>query len=245
MTGEFWVFAISLAVALSALLLGQLWPQAVAAEVEGDVIRALALAIPIFGSFCLWLLKEEAERRREETRRDKRRERLLIALRAEIEMQLEEYIEQFGPEVLPVKRQSMRDAIRRSKKSQHSMPVGVVPAEHDVFDNIKSELPDLPSAVIKPVIQYYQADEYVEQLIKAFSAGAFEKKSVENRLTVFEGYIYQGLWATLAGFDAIEAIDGVLSGKPTCWTSDRDHVRNFIRREYERSPSDAPPVSEN
>lgn len=190
-------------------LIGQ-WDAIVAREIEGDVIRALSLAIPIMGAFTLWWLKQQADQRGRDKEHKKRRDRILVALRAEIDMQLDQHLEQFGADVAPAYQASMIASMYATPKKEHSMPVGVVPKENDVFDHIKPELADLPSDVIGKVIRYYQADEYVTELIKSFSSGAFEKTSQVKREKVIKGYYGEGHTATMAAFDALDALNDAL-----------------------------------
>ena len=242
MTRESWAFVIALAMALGVIGLIKLWPLAVEAKVEGDLIRAAGLAIPIFGSFLLWLIKTNRDREMPAEERARRLRNLLVALRAEIEMQLDQYLEQLGPDDLEAKRAYFNLRLDEATPDELSMPAGVVPSENFVFDNMKQELPELPDPVIRWVISYYQADEYVVELVRSFGAGAFEKRPIESRRAALEGYFSQMLIAALAAFPALEAIDQFLNGKPTQWSDKKQKAREFMRAQLEASPGDSTPV---
>lgn len=200
-----WVFIGVMLAGLGASV--AFWPWIVANDLAGDVIRAGSLSVPILGAICLWWLRKRDDRKLEMERRDRRMHRILVALRAEIVMQMDQHLAQFGAGRIERIFRAHLQAVEDANKGEQSMPVGVVQNENDVFDNIKPELADLPDAVIGPIIAYYQNDEYVIETIKAFSAGAFEKKSKARRKKVLLGYFNLGRDATLAGFAALEELD--------------------------------------
>lgn len=204
MNGTIWIIVCAIGLTLGATI--GLWPWIVQFELEGDVIRAVSLSIPILGGIVLWSLKTAEETRRQEQVRADRQRRLLVALRAEAQMHLDESIPQFSLQAIPRLRKKFRANIDAAKKGAVSMPVGVFPKENDVFDRIKVELSDLPDAVIGPVIRYYQADEYVVEMIKAFNAGMFETKSKDDRKNVLDQYILLGLDALRMNFRVLDAL---------------------------------------
>ncbi|MEM9967307.1 MAG: hypothetical protein AAF755_04310 [Pseudomonadota bacterium] len=180
---------------------------AFATTYASDLIRVSGYIVALIGAVMLWNLRITWEKRREDERRHARQRRLLVAIRAEISMQLENYIAQFEGGTAATRKQALIAGVENAKRAEHSMPIGVVAKENDVFDHIKDELADLPEDVIAPVIKYYQADEYVVELIKAFTAGLFEKKDISKRKQVIEAYFEEGKRATYAARCALEALD--------------------------------------
>lgn len=233
MNGTIWIIVCVIGLTLGATI--GLWPWIVQFELEGEVIRAVSLSIPILGGIVLWSLKTSEETRRQEQVRADRQRRLLVALRAEAQMHLDESIPQFSLQAIPRLRKKFRANIDAAKKGAVSMPVGVFPKENDVFDRIKVELSDLPDAVIGPVIRYYQADEYVVEMIKAFNAGMFETKSKNDRKNVLDQYIMLGLEALRMNFRVLDALNQSLEGRAYPLDPKMQEARTNIRAFLDRN----------
>jgi len=194
-----------------ALLVSQLsGVQTFFAKYGSDVLRSPILAI--MGGVLLWNLRISTEKRRDEKRYSDRQRRLLLALKAEISMQLRSYALQFEGETGEQRYKDLTKELETAKKGEHSMPIGVVPKENDVFDRVKDELADLPEDVIGPVIEYYQSDEYVAEVLKAFTNGQFEGKNIEKRKFALNRYFELGRGAAEEAREAIHVLEKELGG---------------------------------
>lgn len=117
--------AVAALVFLTCLLVGATigyWPWLLANGLAGDVIRDVSLSVPIFGAITLWWLKKTDDRERGDRREAKRQRRLLVALRAEIDMQVDQHLEQFGAEVAPVVKANLVRACARPGKDSDPCP---------------------------------------------------------------------------------------------------------------------------
>lgn len=185
---------------------------------QSDLIRVSGTVLSVFGAVLLWLMRQTHERKNDEKKSAARRDRLILALTAEIEMQLENYVEQFVGDGSEARKAALLKSVDVAQENEHSMPIGVVPKENDVFDRVKDELADLPPSVIGPIIRYYQADEYVVEMIKAFTAGIFEKKDKAKRKVVIAAYFEQGKDAARLGCDALLSMSEYLHRDPPAIT---------------------------
>lgn len=125
------------------------------------------------------------------------------------------------------------------------MPVGVVPKENDVFDHMKSEIGDLPDAAIGPVIRYYQADEYVVEMIRAFNAETFEAKPLDRRILVIDGYFELGDAALEAAFEALRVLDDALPDTDPALTPERQRARDDLRTRRDAMRGAGKPAATN
>ncbi|WP_420862479.1 hypothetical protein [Algirhabdus cladophorae] len=216
------------------------WSDIQTHDLEGDVIRGLGVGASVLGSFILWLLKQGDDQAKETKRKQDRQRRLLVALHAEIEMHLEQHMEQFTIAARSTIEPIMLANVSRKTGQTHSMPVGVVPKENDVFDRMKSEIMDLPDAVIGKVIRYYQADEYVSQLIIAFTESKFEGKALKERKNALKGYFNEGQRALYAGINAYEELAHALKHKQPHLTQDMQKARSDLQAlEHINAPNSA------
>lgn len=218
-----WAFAlIGAAVVLFLIgLLTENWPAIERMEAEGEVISSLALFIPLIGGVLAYLGRNWYEA-------STRRRRLLVGIAAEIRLQLTQHLEQFAPKIAVTLQSKMIENLSRAGKGEKTLPVGVAQSGNFIFDEVRSELPDLPDDVIGPVISYYEADDFIRQMIAAFNDGRFEVKSLKHRELVLKTYFLEGARATLAAFDAIDAVAKAL-GRVEIWDEDMKKARSELQ----------------
>ena len=136
----------------------------------------------------------------------RRQLRMLLALRAELILNMEAQAAQFVGAEGAARRALYERELRRAGTS-HSMPMAVVSETNDAYAHVKDSLSDLPASVLPEVIGYYQSDEYVAQLLRAFSGGDFEKVKLGRRLRALGALFKIGRNAAIAAQDAVEAVD--------------------------------------
>ncbi|MEM7319232.1 MAG: hypothetical protein AAF408_09455, partial [Pseudomonadota bacterium] len=179
-------------------------------RIVAAVLGVIGTALTALGAFGLWSLQHRADQQREKRRRRDRRLRVLIALRAELGLNLQAQFGQFGPAQAAQRKAQFVIELQNASASEHSMPMAVVSQTNDVFDNIKDEIADLPDDTIAPIIAYYQQDEYVSQLLARFSDGQFEKVSKIRRERAISALFVVGRSALDAAIDAFDAVHRTL-----------------------------------
>ncbi|MFC3616417.1 hypothetical protein ACFORG_21960 [Lutimaribacter marinistellae] len=238
-----WVLLLSLAgllalAAYGAPFVGAAWdvPES-RARLVAAVLGVMGTALTALGAFALWSMQHSADRRREQDRRRDRRHRLLVALRAELGLNLVAQEAQFGPAQTQARKPLYLAELEKAGRGEVSMPMAVVSQTNDVFDAIKSEIADLPEEVIAPVIAYYQQDEYVSQLLTRFAEGRFESVSKERRKRAIDALFTVGasaLEAALAAFDAVnrelEAQGTLRSETARKMKQDAERIRTELAR---------------
>ena len=138
---------------MTTIVLQQSWPIIRREGLERDAIRALSLAVPLFGSFGLLWLKQVSDRNRLSEQDDKRRVRMLQALRAELALNAVAQYKQFNPETR-TERHEKFNRILHDDKNTHSMPMATVSKTIDVYEVLKPEIADLPEQVIAAVVSW-------------------------------------------------------------------------------------------
>ncbi|MEY8841576.1 hypothetical protein AB9K41_21320 [Cribrihabitans sp. XS_ASV171] len=238
-----WVLILSLAgllalAAYGAPFVGEAWgvPES-RARLVAAVLGVMGTALTALGAFALWSMQHAADRQRERDRRRDRRHRLLVALRAELGLNLAAQYAQFGPAQMAARKPVYLAELEKAGRGEVSMPMAVVSQTNDVFDAIKPEIADLPETVIAPVIAYYQQDEYVSQLLTRFAEGRFETVSKERRKRAIEALFAVGASALAAALEAFEAVDAELDAQKTVRSTaarkmkqDADEIRQELAR---------------
>jgi len=184
-------------------------------EVKARLVAALgSLLGPVFaalGALGLWTLRHRADMEREVRQTARRQLKMLLALRAELILNLEAQAKQFLGASGQQRRDLFEREVRMAPRGKHSMPMSVVSDTNDAYDHIRPYLSDLPASVLPEVIGYYQNDEYVSQLLKSFSDGTFEKVTVARRERALAALFEIGRDAALAAFDAVEALNASIA----------------------------------
>ncbi len=192
------------------------------------LISAFGTATTVLGGYLLWRLQHQAEAAREADRQAQRRVRLLIALRAELAECVKGQFAQFGPDKVAALKTTILKNIKTAQAGEHSMPTAVVKRGNDVYDNIVSEVADLPSSVIGATIRYYKLDRYVAEILIAFTDGKFEKLAKERRIDTVEMFATIGRQALEAGIAAFRAVDAHLDPDPDL-AAQMDAIADAIR----------------
>ena len=143
--------------------------------------------------------------------RNERKQRLLIALRAELALNAKAQFAFFEPVAAAKLATKLKAVIEEAETG--GMPMAVVSQTNDVYDSVKGEIADLPEEVISPVINYYQQDEYVAQLLTQFARGDFDKLSEERRKGSIDALFRSGEGALKAAIEAFSAVDAALTAE--------------------------------
>jgi len=209
------LWLIGIIFALSAALFGPgIWVQITTFDRPEIVVAAIISVCGIsfasvFGYF-LWLQQHDADKQVEKDRQAKRRRSLMIALRAEIGEYAAASFAQYGPENIDNLSEKLTQALEEAEPGEHSMPMSVVIKESIIFDNLKSEITDLPKETLPILIRYKQASENTAELLTAFSSGQFEPVSLKRKKNALNQLFLLGKISTIASIDAFEILHSAL-----------------------------------
>ncbi len=192
--------ALALAVLFSVLrpLFGLFDPAEIAqngSRIAAALVGTLgALITALSGVLLFGAQARQREREREQERQgeldllhsDRLEEirKLVTALRAEVSVSLDRYIESFGgtavPEALAVHRQTIEAA--QEEGTSKGMPVGIALEADMIFESCRDRIMELPSGLLlRALVRYYQNDAYMTQYLNQMSTGRFDGLSVERQ----------------------------------------------------------------
>ncbi len=178
------------------------------------LISVLGTGGTILGGYLLWRQQDRAERELEFHRKEERRRTLLVALRAELAECIQGQFDQFGPGTVDALKAKILANIDTAAPAEHSMPAAVVKRGNDIYDNMASEIAELPPSVIGPTIRYYKFDRYVAEILIAFTEAKFEKLSKDRRKDTVTTFVNIGTQALIAGLTAYDALNPLLEPDP-------------------------------
>lgn len=181
------------------------------------VIGVVGTIATILGALELWNLRHRADLDREQAAEHRRQLRMLLALRAELILNLKAQAETFTGERGAAFRALYQTAIREaatSGRGSAKWPRVILSATNDVYDQVKTALSDLPASVLPEVISYYQNDEYVAQVLMAYNDGRLDGLNATRQTAAVEQLFRIGADTTLAALDAVEAITDAVAHHP-------------------------------
>jgi hypothetical protein len=153
--------------------------------------------------------RQRIENQAAEARRRERVRDMLIALRAEISVDIERLELVFGePGWVDLRvRMLERLAETRVAKDNKDMPQGPSVDDHFVFEAIKSELTLLPENAIGPVVRYYRHARFLDELARAFSSGMFEGLADVRQIEAVDQYLLLGRTTLKLALDAQSTLE--------------------------------------
>jgi hypothetical protein len=169
-----------------------------------SVVAALIQVAGVMGaalaSIYLWrhrvAVEKDFERREERMRREERVRDLLVAIRAEITIELRILAKQFDP----AKRQAVRTAFIATLRDDRLR--GKPAATLFIFEDIKSELGLLPIGCIDEIVEFYKNNSRLDSLLTAFASGDYsgidaarQEKAIEALMELGEDTLRSGLAA--------------------------------------------------
>ncbi len=193
-----------------------------------DLIRVAGTIVSVIGGVGLWLLKKSSDRRQDDERARKRRERMLVALRSELALNIEGLARLFAPETSKLLLAAAKKNMAAASKGEHSMPMAVTVDENTVFDSLKDEVSNLPDRTIGPVIRYYFNDRNVNETLRSFSEGKFEglpPARKEAALAIFYSF---GTDTLASAFTAYDEVNAQLSDDPIVFSFDEEDLRKDL-----------------
>ncbi len=177
------------------------------ARIDAAFIGVIGTVIAAGGALLLWQFQHQSDVTKA-INQDKRRQlRMLLALRAELILNLEAQTGQFVGSAAETLRATYLSNIDNAADGEPSMPMTVVSETNDAYEHARPHLSDLPAGILPYVIRYYQLDEYVSQLLKASASGQFESLSIDRRKRVIGSMFDLGTKAAMAAFDAVRHVD--------------------------------------
>ena len=167
----------------------------------------------IIGALALWNKRHSDDLSRERASEGRRQLRMLLALRAELILNLDPQARTFTGDTGAAFRSLYDAAIDDATTAQGkaTWPRVIVSATNDVYDQLKSALPDLPASVLPEVIDYYQNDEYVVQVLKAYNDGRLDGVSTDRQRAAVTQLFRIGHTTTIAAHDAVTAISAAIA----------------------------------
>jgi len=181
------------------------------------------------GAFWLWSVQHRADIEKDDMARRRRVFRSLVALRAELALNLIAQDAQFGPRVAAKRKAAYLAALSSARRSHHSMPLAVVSKTNDVYDTLKADLVDLPAEVLTHVINYYQLDEYVSEVLNSFASGKFENISIARRENAIAGLFETGNSAVRSALDAYDSVNRAVRERQRSYVADGAQHDDDIR----------------
>ncbi|WP_425091120.1 hypothetical protein [Tropicimonas sp. S265A] len=141
---------------------------------------------------------------------------LAVALRAEIRESASRLTEQFTHDAildqLSVDRSNLDNALDASGSST-AMPRGIALEPNIIFDNHTDRLYELPDAVIRALVRYYQNDLYLNRYLQRMSDGAFNGIAVQRQKMAVVYYREIGRTTLLAALRAQAVLRAYLIDK--------------------------------
>ncbi|MEM9045066.1 MAG: hypothetical protein AAGC81_10235 [Pseudomonadota bacterium] len=242
------VFAVACVSIIFAAVVSPLASQAWSTPAnQATIVAALlgmaGVVITGLGAFTLWLMQHQADRQAEKNAIDRRRQKLLIALRAELSLNAKAQFQFFAPNIAAENAKNFKAAVKLAKTG--GLPKAVVSQTNDVYDHIKDEIADLPEEVIAPIINYYQQDEYVSELLKQITKGEFDDDPEEKRLRIIDALLAAGINALEAAIDAFAALDTSLKSEGVRDRRATVKMRDNIREMENELANHKPPDTED
>ena len=147
------------------------------ARVDAAFVGVFGTVIAAVGAVFLWQVQHNTELDKNQQLVSEKQLRLLLALRAELILNLKALVAQTAG----ADAQILKTHLRRQLNNSGLLPKSISSKTNDVFEHAKQQIAELPATVLPYIVEYYQREEYVFRINTSMSSGEFDDLELDRK----------------------------------------------------------------